>query len=147
MLDEKDRKILQALQEDAGRPVRTLARILELPRTTVQHRIKRMRQTGIIQRTVVVPNYESIGLPLTAIILVTYAPITGTSQHDVAQAITQLSNVTEVHIVAGSWDIILKARGASLKEIGDLVVNKLRQMPGVGQTVTCGCFFTLKEEP
>lgn len=147
MLDEKDQRILQALQQDANIPIQRLARKLGIPRSTVQHRINRMRQTGIIKRTVAIPNYEKIGLPVTAFVLLTYNPTNNVSQQDVANAIARLENVAEVHVVAGQWDLILKARGASLQEIGELVVNKLRQVPGVGQTVTCGCFFTLKEEP
>jgi len=147
MLDEKDRRILRALRRDAGAPVRVLARQLGMPRSTVQHRIERMKREGIIRRTVVIPDYERVGLPVTAFILLTYTPTDGVSQQDVAKAIARLDNVSEVHVVAGQWDIIIKARGSSLKEIGELVVNRLRQIRGVGQTVTCGCFFTLKEEP
>jgi DNA-binding Lrp family transcriptional regulator len=147
MLDEKDKRILHALRRDANLPIQRLARELDMPRSTVQHRINRMRQAGIIKRIVAIPNYDEIGLPVTAFILLTYNPTNNVSQQDVARAIAKLENVAEVHVVAGQWDLVLKARGASLQEIGELVVNRLRQIPGVGQTVTCGCFFTLKEEP
>ncbi len=147
MLDSNDRKILTVLRRDASKPVTKIARELDLPRSTVQHRIEKLRETGVIRKTVVVPDYEKIGLPVTAIILVTFLPTHKTSQHDVAKTIADIEKIVEVHVVAGSWDIIVKARGESLKEIGELVVDKLRQIPGVGQTVTCGCFFTLKEEP
>ena len=147
MLDSKDSRILQELRSDAEQSVISLARKLRMPRSTVQHRIDRMRKKGIIQRTVVIPSYKEIGLPVTAFVLLTYTPTNGVSQQDVAKTIAKLDNVSEVHVVAGQWDIILKARGASLQEIGELVVNRLRQIHGVGQTVTCGCFFTLKEEP
>ena len=76
-----------------------------------------------------------------------FFPTSGISQQDVAESIAKLENVVEVHVVAGQWDIILKARGASLKEIGELVVNQLRKIPGVGQTVTSGSFFVIKEDP
>jgi Lrp/AsnC family leucine-responsive transcriptional regulator len=147
MLDETDRLILGELKRDASRPVTKLARYLNLPRSTVQNRVEKLRETGVIKRTVVIPDYEKIGLPVTAIILVTFLPTHKRSQHEVAQEIAEIENIVEVHVVAGSWDIIVKARGSSLKEIGELVVDRLRSIPGVGQTMTCGCFFTLKEEP
>jgi DNA-binding Lrp family transcriptional regulator len=96
---------------------------------------------------VAVPDFAKIGLPVTAFVLVNFRPTSGISQQDVAQSIAKLENVVEVHVVAGQWDIILKARGASLKEIGELVVNQLREIPGVGQTVTSGSFFVIKEDP
>ena len=143
---ETDAKILSALRRDASRPVTKLARDLDLKRSTVQHRIEKMRESGVIKRTVAIPDYDKIGLPVTAIILVTFLPANDRLQHDVAEEIAMIENIVEVHVVAGSWDIIVKARGASLKEIGELVVDRLRRVSGVGQTITCGCFFTLKEE-
>ncbi len=147
MIDDKDHQILQELQRDADQSVLKIARKLYLPRSTVQHRIDRMKSNKIIKRVVAIPNYSQIGLPVTAFVLLTYNPVNNVSQQDVAQAIAKFENVAEVHVVAGQWDIILKARGGSLQEIGELVVNQLRQIPGVGQTVTCGSFFIIKEDP
>ena len=147
MIDKQDFQILSELQKDAGQSVLSISRKVKMPRSTVQHRIERMKANQIIKRVVAVPDFAKIGLPVTAFVLVNFLPTSGISQQDVAQSIAKLENVVEVHVVAGQWDIILKARGASLQEIGELVVNRLRQIHGVGQTVTCGCFFTLKEEP
>lgn len=147
MLDKKDRQILKELQRDASQSALQIARKLRIPRSTVQHRIDRMKANQIIKSVVAIPDYPKIGLPVTAFVLVTFAPTRGLSQQDVARAIAKLESVVEVHVVAGQWDFILKTRGASLQEVGELVVNELRQIPGVGQTVTSGSFFTIKEEP
>jgi DNA-binding Lrp family transcriptional regulator len=147
MLDGKDEKILNELQRDASQSALQISRKVRLPRSTVQHRIDRMKAKKIIKRIVAIPDYPQIGLPVIAFVLVTYNPIDGVSQQDVARAIAKIENVVEVHVVAGQWDIILKARGGSLQEIGELVVNQLRLIRGVGQTVTSGSFFNIKEEP
>ena len=147
MIDKQDFQILNELQQDASQSVLSISRKVKMPRSTVQHRIERMKANRIIKRVVAVPDYTKIGLPVTAFVLVNFLPTSGLSQQDVARSIAQLENVVEVHVVAGQWDIILKARGASLKEIGELVVNQLREIPGVGQTVTSGSFFVIKEDP
>lgn len=147
MIDAKDQRILRELRQDANQSILRIARKLRLPRSTVQHRIDRMKTNKVIKRIVAIPDYSQIGLPVTAFVLVTYNPVNNVSQQDVARSIAKLENVVEVHVVAGQWDIILKARGGSLQEIGELVVNHLRQIPGVGQTVTSGSFFVIKEEP
>jgi Lrp/AsnC family leucine-responsive transcriptional regulator len=54
--------------------------------------------------------------------------------------------VYEVHLISGEWDMILKVRSSSMKDIGKLVIDDLREIKGVGKTVTCGCFSTVKEE-
>ncbi len=147
MLDKKDSQILRELRTDATQSASQIAKKLRIPRSTVQHRIDRLKKNKIITRIVAIPDYSKIGLPVTAFVLVTYTPTNDRSQQDVAREIAQLENVVEVHVVAGQWDIILKARGASLQEIGELVVNQLRKIPGVGHTVTSGSFFIIKEEP
>ncbi len=147
MIDEKDQLILTALRENAGRPVRMLEREVGLPRSTIQNRISKMLRTGVIRKIVAIPDYNKIGLPVTAIILVSFNPSARTTQREMAEAIAKIENVYEVHVVAGTWDLILKARGRSIQEIGELVVDRLRLVPGVAQTVTCSCFFTIKEEP
>ena len=147
MIDKQDFQILNELQKDASQSVLSISRKVKMPRSTVQHRIERMKANQIIKRVVAVPDFAKIGLPVTAFVLVNFFPTSGISQQDVAESIAKLENVVEVHVVAGQWDIILKARGASLKEIGELVVNQLRKIPGVGQTVTSGSFFVIKEDP
>ncbi len=147
MLDEKDHLILAALKRDASRPVRALEHEVGLPRSTIQNRITKMLRSGVIRKIVAIPDYEKIGLPVTAIILVSFNPSANTTQRELAKRIAQIDNVFEVYVVAGTWDLVLKARGSSLREIGELVVDRLRLIPGVAQTVTCGCFFTIKEEP
>ena len=147
MLDKKDSQILRELRTDATQSASQIAKKLRIPRSTVQHRIDRLKKKKIITRVVAIPDYPKIGLPVTAFVLVTYTPTNDRSQQDVAREIAKLENVVEVHVVAGQWDIILKARGASLQEIGELVVNQLRKIPGVGHTVTSGSFFIIKEEP
>ncbi len=147
MLDRLDVKILKELRTDARMAATRISRKLGEARTTIQHRIDRMREKGVIRKIIAIPDYSKIGLPVTAFVLVTFDPSCGLSQQEVAAKIAKIEKVSEVHVVAGQWDIILKARGATLQEIGELVVNQLRQIHGVGQTITSGCFFTLKDEP
>ncbi|NJF24029.1 Lrp/AsnC family transcriptional regulator, partial [Thermococcus sp. GR5] len=54
--------------------------------------------------------------------------------------------VYEVHIIAGEWDLLIKVRAPSSEEVGKIVVDKLREIKGVGQTVTMVSFVTVKEE-
>jgi DNA-binding Lrp family transcriptional regulator len=145
-MDEKDRRILEELRQDAWRPVSAIARLLGLPRATVRERVQRMMKEGIIRRIAAVPNYAALGLGTLAFVLVSFLPGT-TSQRALAEEIAKLPLVEEVHIISGEYDILLKVRASSLEDVGRLVVDRLRAMPGVGRTVTSLSFFTLKEGP
>ncbi len=68
------------------------------------------------------------------------------SKRQLAKRIAKIPGVYEVHIISGEYDLLLKVRGKSLEDIGKLVVDKLRQLKGVGKTLTFACFETVKEE-
>jgi Lrp/AsnC family leucine-responsive transcriptional regulator len=144
MMSEKDRRILDELMVDARKSVVDISNDLGIPRATVQERIQRMKQSGVIRKFVAVPDYSLLGRPVTAFILVSF--MSGAiSQRELGQLMSQLPRVDEVHLITGEWDIMLKVRVGSMDELGKLILDKLRAMKGVMRTVTCVCFNTLKE--
>jgi Lrp/AsnC family leucine-responsive transcriptional regulator len=144
MMSEKDRRILDELMVDARKSVVDISNDLGIPRATVQERIQRMKQSGVIRKFVAVPDYSLLGRPVTAFILVSFMP-GAISQRELGQLMSQLPRVDEVHLITGEWDIMLKVRVGSMDELGKLILDKLRAMKGVMRTVTCVCFNTLKE--
>jgi len=144
-LEEKDEIIIRKLRVDASKPVSELASELELPRTTVQERIKKLVLNGIIKRFTLQLDYSKLGKPVTAFILVSFLAGTGVSQREAAQKIAEIEDVFEVHVISGDWDIIAKARGESIQSIGELVLDRIRNVKGVERTLTCTSFVTVKE--
>jgi len=62
-------------------------------------------------------DYEKVGLPITAFILVYFLPNPEISQRQLAKRISEMENVSDVYIVSGDWDLRLKVRGKSMEEI------------------------------
>ncbi|MCD6380928.1 MAG: Lrp/AsnC family transcriptional regulator [Candidatus Asgardarchaeia archaeon] len=145
MLDEKDLAILRELMRDARQTTKSISRKLGIPRSTIYERIKRMVKNGVIKGFTAIPDFGKLGLPITAFVLVSFLPNPEISQTELAKRISMLDGVYEVHIVSGEWDLLLKVRGRSMEEIGELVIEKLRKMRGVGRTVTCISFTKIKE--
>lgn len=146
MLDEKDRLILEELRRDAKMTTKEIAERTGIPRTTVHDRIHKMEQAGVIRRFTVVPNYELIGEPTTAFVFISYNHTAGSNQKELATELSKMKGVYDVHMISGDWDILAKVRGENVERIGELVTERLRELPGVGKTVTCAVFKTVKEE-
>jgi len=146
-LDEKDLTILSRLMQDSSTTMVKLSELLDMPRATVQERIRKMRKEGVIKRFTVVADHGKLGRPVKAFILVSFLPAPEVSQRKLAADIALLDGVQEVDLISGEWDILLKVRGASMEQIGALVIDRLRAMKGVGKTMTCVSFATVKEEP
>ncbi|ASA78404.1 MULTISPECIES: Lrp/AsnC family transcriptional regulator [Thermococcus] len=145
-LDGTDLRLLRELKENARENIASLSKKLGIPRTTVHYRIKKLVEEGVIEKFTVKPNYKKLNLGTTAFILARYEPDSGLSQREVAERIAALEGVYEVHIIAGEWDLLIKVRAPSSEEVGKIVVDRLREIKGVGQTVTMVSFVTVKEE-
>jgi Lrp/AsnC family leucine-responsive transcriptional regulator len=143
--DDKDRRILEALVEDGRKSVVEISNELEIPRATVQERLRKMMETGVIRKFVAVPDYSKTGKQVTAYVFVTFRSEEGVSQRSLAEAVSRMSGVYEVSVISGEWDILVKVRAGSVEEIGTMVVDKLRAMKGIEKTETCVAFQTIKE--
>ncbi len=146
-LDERDLLILRELELDSSRNITKIAEALGIPRTTVQDRINKLKRMGVIKRFTVKVDKAKLGKTATAFILVSFMPGADISQKNLAHQMAMLEDVEEAHLISGEWDILLKVRGSSMKDIGDLVIDKIRSMRGVARTLTCAVFYTAKEDP
>ena len=55
----------------------------------------------------------------------------------VAQEIAAISGVTTSEDVTGPYDVIVRAEGASMDQLGSLVVSSIQKVPGITRTLTC----------
>ena len=111
-IDDLNRKIIMALQEDASRPLGELARVVGSSKTPVWNRIRKLKDAGVIRRQTIVVDPNSIGLPSCFYMLVR------TSRHEkdwldqFVAALKKRREVLEAHRLAGDVDYILKVRVA-----------------------------------
>ncbi len=118
---------------------------LQIPRATVQERLKKLVDAGIIRRFAAIPDYSKTGKLVTALVLVSFSSAERVSQRGLAEEISKIPGVYEVFVISGEWDMVLKVRAASVEEVGAMVLDKLRMMKGIEKTQTCVAFQTIKE--
>ena len=143
-IDEKDKRILEELAKDARLPTKRIAANLDIPRVTVHTRIEKMKLEGVIKKFTILKDFTKIGLPVTAFVFVAYNPQDNISQQLVAEKISEMENVFEVHLISGEWDMLVKLRGESLVQIGKIVLDDIRTLKGVAKTITCSSFSNIK---
>ena len=146
MIDEKDRLILNELRDNSRNSTKNIALNLHMPRITVHDRIKKLIDKKIIKKFTIVPDYEKLGLTTTVFIFIALNHHeSGISIGKIAQQIKKISSVYEIHITAGEYDLLIKAREKTFDDIGKNVIVKIKKIKGVGKTFTCPCFTTIKE--
>jgi len=149
-LDKRDVKILKLLQKNCKMTAKEIAKKIGSPITTVYAKIKRMEQLGIIKQYKAILDSKQLDKGTTAFILASFAYRPGgrekpLSQRDVAKQIAACPEVQEVHIITGGWDILIKVRADHVDTLGKLVMDKLRMVAGVENTLSCIVYETVKE--
>lgn len=56
---------------------------------------------------------------------------------DVATAIGAIDGVTLAEDVTGPYDVIVRAEGPSMDDLGALVLSQIQAVPGITRTLTC----------
>jgi Lrp/AsnC family leucine-responsive transcriptional regulator len=145
-MDSKDYEVIEALRRDSRKSFAKLAEELGMPRATLQDRVRRLTKDGVIKRFTVVPDFSKLGKQITAFVMVSFTPVPGLSQRELAKQIAAIEDVQEVYLISGQWDILVKVRAGKVEDIGGLVIDKIRAIRGVANTETCVSFECVREE-
>ncbi|MFQ5837446.1 MAG: Lrp/AsnC ligand binding domain-containing protein [Thermoplasmata archaeon] len=58
------------------------------------------------------------------------------TEREVFQEVIKIDEVVDVHLLFGEYDLIARVEAQDYDVIGDIVVNKVRKIPGVTSTKT-----------
>ena len=109
-MDELDRKILAELQQDAGRSLDDIAKLVGSSKTPVWNRIRKLRDAGVIGQQTVVLDAEALGFEACFFVLIRTSEHVADWQAAFLKALRDRPEVQEAHRLAGDIDYILKVR-------------------------------------
>lgn len=145
-MDKKDSTILLELQKNSKRRITKLAKDTGLPVSTTHSRVRKLEKGGVIRGYKAVVDPVKMGRPITAFVNVVIG--SEKSVEEIAEKLSKMEGVEEVHATSGQFDIIAKVRLASTEELGNFIFKKttgLRSWEGVERTETMLVFSTLSE--
>ena len=143
-MDQKDRQILEVLQEDAKTAQAEIARRVGLSPASVNERIHKLEQQRIIRRYVAILDDRKAGKDITAFIEVFIEH----PRHEEAfiKLTGELEEVQEVHYVTGEFSCLLKVKVPDRVALRELVLDRINSLDGIRQTKTVIVLHTAKEE-
>ncbi len=109
-IDELDRKILRAMQTDAGQSLDEIAKEVGSSKTPVWNRIRKMREAGVIGQQTVMLDAEALGFEACFFVLIRTSEHEADWQAKFLKALRDRPEVQEAHRLAGDIDYILKVR-------------------------------------
>jgi Lrp/AsnC family leucine-responsive transcriptional regulator len=145
-LDDTDRRLLHALEQDGRLTFEELGRAVGLSRPAVHERVKRLVAQGVVRRFSALLDWDAVGLGVSAFLWIRTA---SESCAELAQTVPRLGSedvrIEECHRVAGEWSLLVKVRTPSLPALlafGDLV----RAQTGVVATTTTVVLETISDD-
>ncbi len=135
-LDGYDRAILKHLARDGRLPVTELASKVGLSKTPCQVRVKRLQSEGYIMGFRAVLNPGKLGLEHIAFVEVRLNNTTEAALDAFNEAVQNVPEIEQCHMIAGAFDYLLKVRTASIRSYREVLGEVISALPHVAGTST-----------
>jgi len=135
-LDRIDLKILRVLQGNGRISNIDLSRRINLSPAPCLARVRRLEKAGYITGYKAELNPELLGLSLLAYVEITLDRTTPDVFQRFRQAVRDVPEIEECHMVAGGFDYLIKVRSSDMDAYRKTLGEKIAAIPGVLQTHT-----------
>jgi Lrp/AsnC family leucine-responsive transcriptional regulator len=130
-LDLMDRKILSALRADGRLTMSELAEKVGLSQSPCWTRVKRLEAAGAIEGYVAVLNHKVIGVPNVVFVEVTLDRHDEKALEQFGDALAQIPEIMEAHLVTGDYDYLVKVAVAGTEHYEQFLRESLYRIPGI----------------
>jgi Lrp/AsnC family leucine-responsive transcriptional regulator len=107
-LDSFDLKLLDMLQVDAQRPIAEIAEKVGLSPPACYRRIRRLRETGVIEREVAIVRPRTLGWPLSMLVMVTLERENARTIDEMMHLLQREPEVVEAWNITGDHDLAVR---------------------------------------
>lgn len=130
-LDDLDRKLLDLLQQDAGRSLGRLGDTINLSASAVQRRLTRYRSEGLIEKEVAVLDPDALPGTVLACVLVTLERESKRHHSSFRERMRAAPNVQQCYDLAGAWDYLVVIVAGGMTHCRTLLGDLFMDAPNV----------------
>jgi DNA-binding Lrp family transcriptional regulator len=141
-LDATDRQILEMLQEDAKINIKEIAAKLNMTKTPIYERIKRLEKEGVIEKYVTVLNRKKLSSSIIVFLEGSLKVEKFEQADEFFEAVAATPEIIECYLLGGENDFMLKVIAPELDKYHDFYATKIASLPRVGQIKSS---FVIKE--
>lgn len=145
-LDVFDRRIVDVLAVDGRISVADLARQIGLTKSPTQARLRRLEAAGVILGYRALFDPIRLGRDHVAFVEVKLVDTREAALTAFNDAVVQVPEIEECHLIAGAFDYLLKIRTASMTGYRMLLAERISTLPNVAQTSTYVAMQAIKED-
>ncbi len=135
-LDESDRKILKILQQDGKISTQDLAKRANLSASPCWRRVRKMEESGVIEKYIALTNPKMLGLKTLAYIHVSLMEHTEEAIQKFDDFVYQQEQVIECCSVTGADDYLLKVVANDPEDLEHFIMHKMLRLGIIRSTTT-----------
>jgi DNA-binding Lrp family transcriptional regulator len=145
-MDEKDKLLLQLLEENSRVTADELSVMTELPVAEVAARIAALEEACIIRKYSTIVDWERAGREVvSAIIELKVSPERDFGYDRIAERIAKFNQVRALRLITGTYDFQLLVTGSTMQEVARFVSEHIAPMDRIRETATHIIMKTYKE--
>lgn len=141
--DDIDLALIELLQKDARTPQAQLAAQVGLAASSVNERIRKLGERGLIEGYHAHISAEAMGYDLLAFLYVGWSK--PETEKVFLRKIVGQPLIMEAHHVTGTWNYMLKVRVKNTRMLEGLLARVIKAVPGVERTETIIVLSSVKD--
>lgn len=145
-LDEIDQQILRLLQQDAKMSIKAIAEQLNMTKTPIYERIRKLESSQVIEKYVALVNAKKMGSSMLVFCSVSLEVQKLTEIELFKAAIREIPEVMECYLMGGSNDFLLKVIVTDLDAYHHFSSGKLAALKNVSKIKSSFVLDVVKKE-
>ncbi|WP_293452326.1 Lrp/AsnC ligand binding domain-containing protein [Planktotalea sp.] len=145
-LDSFDRKILAVVASEGRISVTELATRIGLSKSPTQTRLKRLEEQGVIKGYRAMLDPIQLGREHVAFVEIKLSDTRESALNAFNKAVRAIPEIEQAHLIAGSFDYLLKVRASDMSDYRKVLAEKLSTLPHIASTSTYVAMQAVKEE-
>ncbi|GLQ36291.1 AsnC family transcriptional regulator [Amylibacter marinus] len=146
-MDDADRRILRAIQQNPDLTMRELGDVTGLSHTPCWRRLQRMKAEGIIGEKRYILNPETLGFDINVICFARMKEHSRGHLEEFETAVRNIPQVLQCYSVTGEYDFVLRVLAHSMRHYEETVKNALVRLPHVATLNTSVSLREVKNTP
>ncbi len=132
-LSNQEIELLRLLQKNSRFDISDLTERLNMSRTSVYDRIKKLENDGYIKEYVAIVDQRKVGLKFTVIVNVSLNSQRIEYVDEFLEKIADLDEVMDAYVTGGIFDVVLKVVAKDPDAFNDFVTQKLSAIPHISK--------------
>ena len=124
-LDSTDIKLLKLLQDDSNRPIKELAKLVNLSATPVAERIKRLEKEGYIKKYAAILSNSKLNKGFIVFCNVRLKQHSYEYRNRFIETVSRIEDITECYNTSGEYDFMLKIYAQNMEHYKNFIVEIL----------------------